>query len=221
MIGGWFRRGKDQTPRLPEERGPLACAIGGAFRIDTLGIEASLASGEPAMGAPAGGDFIVTAIGVARLDGASELTRYYDDDHRMVQVIAAPGGGADTITDVSLYAPWDSVVPAGRAEWDRWTGPRGLIGAPSYDADGIVYARYWGSGNAQADLVEFVETVDDGSTKRDIHQRCMLYARDVGTGEEMLLINIERDLSHHAREEGGAISFIIGYGLGTADIERV
>ena len=70
MIGGWFRRGKDNTPALPAERGPLACAIGGALRIDTLGIEAMLASGEPAMGPPVGGDFVVTAIGVARLDGA-------------------------------------------------------------------------------------------------------------------------------------------------------
>jgi hypothetical protein len=49
----------------------------------------------------------------------------------------------------------------------------------------------------------------------------MLYSRDVGTGEEMLLINIERDLAHQARNVGGAISFIIGYGLGTADIMRV
>lgn len=221
MIGGWFRRGKGDAPGLPNERGPLACAIGGALKIDTLGIEAMLASGEPAMGPPAGGDFIVTAIGVARLDGANELTRYYDDDHRMVQVIAAPGGGIETISDVSLYQPWDSVVPASRAEWDRWSGPRGLIGAPRYNADGIVFARYWGSGDDHADLVEFVETVDDGSQTREIHQRCMLYSRNVGTGEEMLLINIERDLAHHARSEGGAISFIIGYGLGTADIMRV
>ena len=220
MIKGWFSRGDDK-PDLPKEYGPLACTIGGALRIDTLGVEAMLLEGEPAMGPPVGGDFIVTAIGVARLDGANELTRYYDDDHRMVQVIAAPGAGAEAISDVSLYAPWVSVGPAGRDAWDRWTGPRGLIGAPRYDADGIPFARYWGSGDDHADLVEFVETVDDGSQTREIHQRCMLYSRDVGTGEEMLLINIERDLAHQARNEGGAISFIIGYGLGTADIMRV
>lgn len=220
MIRSWFSRGGDK-PALPEERGPLACAIGGALRIDTLGVEAMLASGDPAMGPPVGGDFIVTAIGVARLDGAAELTRYYDDDHRMVQVIAAPGGGVETISDVSLYAPWDSVVPAGPREWERWTGRNGLIGAPGYDADGILFARYWGAGEDHADLVEFVETVDDGSTRRDIHQRCMLYSRSVGTGEEMLLINIERELADHARSQGEAISFIIGYGLGTADITRV
>lgn len=221
MIRSWFSRRGQQPPRLPDERGPLGCAIGGALEIDTLGLEALLASGDPAMGAPAGGVFIVSAIGTARLDGAHELTRYYDDDHRMIQVLAAPGGGEETISDVSLYAPWDSVVPAGRSEWARWTGPRGLIGAPEYDADGILFARYWGEGSDHADLVEFVETVDDGDTTREIHQRCMLYSRTVGAGEEMLLLNIERDLSHQARAEGEAISFIIGYGLGAADIRRV
>ncbi|RYD85935.1 MAG: DUF2491 family protein, partial [Sphingomonadales bacterium] len=102
------------------------------------------AAGEPAMGPPAGGPFIVSAIGTARLDGASELTRYYDDDHRMIQVIAAPGAGPEAVADVSLYAPWDSVVPGSAGEWNRWTGPRGLIGAPDYDADGIAFARFWG-----------------------------------------------------------------------------
>lgn len=220
MIRSWFGGGRKES-QVPAERGPLRCAISGALEIDTLGLQASLAAGEPAMGAPTGSDFIVSAIGTAQLDGNSELTRYYDDDHRMIQVMAAPGGGEETITDVSLYAPWDSVVPAGPSEWARWTGSRGLIGAPEYDADGIVFARYWGSGPDHADLVEFVETVDDGQQTRQIHQRCMLYSRVVGAGEEMLLLNIERELAERAQAQGAAISFLIGYGLGAADIRRV
>jgi hypothetical protein len=220
MILSWFGGGR-KDPQLPQERGPLRVAISGALEIDTLGVQAALAAGEPAMGAPSGGSFIVSAIGTALLDGNSELTRYYDDDQRMIQVMAALGGGEDTIVDVSLYAPWDSVVPAGPSEWARWTGPRGLIGAPKYDADGIVFDRYWGEGSDHADLVEFVETVDDGETRRQIHQRCMLYSRMVGDGEEMLLLNIERDMAHEARAQGAAIAFMIGYGLGAADIRRV
>jgi hypothetical protein len=220
MILSWFGGGR-KDPQLPVERGPLRVAVAGALEIDTLGVQAALAAGEPAMGAPTGSSFIVSAIGTALLDGNSELTRYYDDDQRMIQVMAAPGGGEDTIVDVSLYAPWDSVVPAGPSEWARWTGPRGLIGAPKYDADGIVFDRYWGEGSDHADLVEFVETVDDGETRRQIHQRCMLYSRMVGDGEEMLLLNIERDMAHEARAQGAAIAFMIGYGLGAADIRRV
>lgn len=220
MIRSWFGSGR-KDPQLPVERGPLRCAIGGVLEIDTLGLQAALAAGEPAMGPPLGGNFIVSAIGTAQLDGATELTRYYDDEHRMLQVMAAPRGGEDTVNDVSLYAPWDSIVPGGPFEWARWTGPRGLIGAPEYDADGILFQRYWGSGSDHADLVEFVETVDDGETRREIHQRCMLYARAVGSGEEMLLLNIERDLAYGAQAQGAAISFMIGYGLGAADIRRV
>jgi hypothetical protein len=220
MIRSLFGGGRKDPP-LPAERGPLRCAIGGAFDVDTLGLQASLASGEPAMGAPTGGPFIVAAIGTARLDGNNELTRYYDDDSRILQVIAPPGAGPELVADVSLYMPWDSVVPGGAGEWQRWIGPRGMIGAPSYDADGLLFTRYWGTGSDHADLVEFVETVDDGQRQRQIHQRCMLYSRPVGTGEEMLLLNIEADLDHAARREGSSIEFLIGYGLGVADVQRV
>jgi hypothetical protein len=160
-------------------------------------------------------------VGTAQLGGGTELTRYYDDGNRMLQVLAAPGGGPETITDVSLYAPWDSVVPGGAGEWARWTGSRGLIGAPEYDADGILFERFWGTGEDHAELVEFVETVDDGERQRRIHQRCMLYARQVGTAQEMLLLNIESDLDAAARREGSSIEFLIGYGLGVADVHRV
>jgi hypothetical protein len=37
----------------------------------------------------------------------------------------------------------------------------------------------------------------------------------------MLLLNIERDMAHEARAQGAAIAFMIGYGLGAADIRRV
>ena len=127
MIGrlfGW----RPAEPDLPPELGPLQVAIGGALDIDTLGLQASLSGGERAMGAPAGGPFLVVAVGTADLDADTQLTRYYDEDHRMLQVLAARGDGGRP-TDVSLYAPWDSVVPAGRADWDAWTGPAGAIGA--------------------------------------------------------------------------------------------
>ncbi|PEQ14718.1 hypothetical protein B2G71_02065 [Novosphingobium sp. PC22D] len=219
MIRSWF--GGRKQDALPEELGPLGCAIGGALVIDTLGLEAALAAGDPAMGAPEGGNFVVVAVGTARLDGNSQLTRYYDDEDRIVQVIAPPGGGFEAIQDVSIYRPWDSVVPASRSEWERWIGHRGLVGAPEYDADGLLYSRYWGAGDDHADLVEFVETVSDGESSREIQQKCMLYARRIGSVEEMLLLNIEQDLAHAARREGASIEFLIGYGLGAADVQRV
>ena len=220
MIGRFFRRG-DTGADLPSERGPLDLAIGHAVEIDTLGLSADLASGDPAMGVPTGGPFVVAAHGEATLDADTVLHRYYDDDHRLLQVLVPPGGGMADVQDVSLYAPWDSVAPMGQAEWDRWTGWDGLIGQPEYDADGILFRRYWGDGPDRVPLVEFTEKVDDGSACREIHQRCMLYSRPVGAGEEMLLLNIERDLARDSRHEGGSIEFMIGYGLGPADIRKI
>ena len=49
----------------------------------------------------------------------------------------------------------------------------------------------------------------------------MLYARPLGRTQEMLLINIERDLAQRTAREGGSIEFMLGYGLGPADVRRV
>ena len=220
MISRLFGR-REPEPDLPRERGPLGLAIGHAVEIDTIGIVADMAGHDPAMGDPEGGSFIVAAFGEAPLDGDTILSRYYDDHHGILQVLAPPGGNEADIQDVSLYRPWDSVTPMTNAEWDRWNGPDGLIGQSEYDADGILFQRYWGDGPDKVDMVEFTEAIDDGERRREIHQMCMLYSRRVGRGEEMLLINIERDLAAASKREGGSVEFLIGYGLGPADIRKV
>ncbi|MFT7574202.1 MAG: hypothetical protein ACI9XZ_000566 [Alphaproteobacteria bacterium] len=219
MIMGLF--GSSKKDELPEERGPLAVALGGAVELDTLGLQASLAAGDPALPPPTGGPMVISAIGTAQLDATTTLTRYYDDDDQILQVMASPGGGRETITGVSLYRPWDSVTPMTRSEWERWTGPNGFVGQPEYDADGIMFARYWGEGAGRVDLVEFSEDINDGDTARSIHQQCMLYARPIGSVEEMLLINIERDIGENVSQQGGSVEFLIGYGLASADVQRV
>ena len=213
--------GRNKTEDLPEERGPLAVAIGGALEIDTLALEADAAGASPGMDLPAGGPFIVVAYGEARLDPETVLSRYYDEDDRLLQVISAGGRPGDPASDVSLYQSWDSVVPSGSGEWARWTGSDGMIGQPTYDADGILFERYWGEGSGRAEPVQFVEEVDDGRTKRSIHQTCMLYSRPLGQTMEMLLLNVERDLGEAQRRQGGSVEFLLGYGLGPADIRRV
>jgi hypothetical protein len=219
MIG-WFGGSKDDK-RLPEELGPLGAGIGGALVIDFLSLEADTLGGRPAMPLPRSGPFIIAGYGEARLEASTVLSRYYDDEHRMIQVMSASGRPGDAAEDISFYQPWDSVVPAGAGEWSRWTGPQGLIGMPSYDADGIVYQRFWGDGPDRAELVQFVEEVDDGEAQRSIHQTCMLYYRPVGAAREMLLINVERDLEQAQNSTGSSVEFLIGYGIGPADVRRV
>ncbi|EJB06393.1 hypothetical protein GGI64_001589 [Rhizobium leguminosarum] len=219
MIG-WFGRDKNEKP-LPRELGPLSAAIGGALEIDFLSLEAETLGGEPAMPLPRSGPFIIAGYGESSLDAATVLSRYYDEDHRMIQVMSASGRPGDAVDDISFYQPWDSVVPAGQGEWNRWTGPAGLIGQPSYDADGILYSRFWGEGPERAQLVEFVEKVEDGEAQRSIHQTCMLYYRPLGSAREMLLINVERDLDLGQSQAGSSVEFLIGYGLAPADVRRV
>lgn len=218
MIGWFGRKGEDKP--LPEERGPLAVGIGGAIDIDFLSLEANALGGDPSMALPSSGPFIVAAYGQAQLDATSVLSRYYDDEHRMIQTMSG-GKPGDAIEDISFYHPWDSVVPSGAQAWSRWTGPQGLIGLPRYDADGILFERFWGEGDERAPLVEFVETVNDGETTRSIHQSCMLYYRPLGQTREMLLINVERDLGGVQSQTGSSVEFLIGYGLSPADVRRV
>jgi hypothetical protein len=217
---GWFGRKSDSKP-LPVERGPLSVGIGGALDIDFLSLEAGALGGDPAMALPLTGPFIVAAYGEVQLDAATVLSRYYDDEHRMVQTMSSSGKPGAGVDDISFYHPWDSVVPSGPLAWSRWTGPDGRVGQPEYDADGILFRRFWGEGDERAPLVEFVEKVDDGETTRSIHQTCMLYYRPLGQTREMLLINVERDLGRGQSQTGSSVEFLIGYGLTPADVRRV
>lgn len=223
MIGRLFGWGSGEKPAeaLPVERGPLGIAIGGGVDIDTLSLQAETAGASPAMPVPAGGMMLVAAYGEARLDATTVLSRYYGDDDTILQVLSPSGLPGEEIFDVSLYRPWDSVVPATTQEWAHWRGAGGVIGQPRYDADGILYDRFWGEGAGRAELVEFVEDVEDGRGRRSIHQSCMLYARPLAGTREMLLINIERDLDHGDRRQGASIEFIIGYGLLPGDVRRL
>ncbi len=221
MIGRLFGLGSAPAPALPAELGPLGVPVGGALEIDTLSLRADLADAATAMPVPDGGTMIVAAYGEARLDATTVLSRYYDRDDAILQVMSATGRPGDDAFDVSLYQPWDSVVPANAREWDAWRGPQGRVGGPTFDADGILFNRFWGEGEGHADLVEFVEDIDDGRVRRAIHQSCMLYARPIGRGREMLLINIERDLGDGSHRQGASVEFIVGYGLAPGDVRRI
>jgi len=218
------RRGRgEEKKHLPEERGPLQVGIRGALSVDTLSLQASLAGQEPSMQLPDVSTFVIAGIGQSMLDADMQLTRYYDDEDRMIQVMGAPACGPEDIVDTTLFLPWDSVVPASRADWTRWTGPEGCLGLPTYDAEGTLFQRFWGDGDGRTELVEFIEEVEAAEgPRREIHQKCMLYARPLGpVAREMLLILTQRDLSGKGSESGASIEFMLGYGLSVADVRRV
>jgi hypothetical protein len=207
--------GGSETP--PARTGPFGLGIGRAVAMDTMRLR--LEEGRLARGLPPP-TLVVSGHGVAELDGTGSLHRYYDDAGAMLQVLCVGGIGDEFMREITLYHPWDEVVPASAAEWATWDGEGGRIGAPVFEADGFRFERAWGDpATPWVAPAEFTETIsfDEGET-RVLHHKMMPYRREIGTAVEALIIAVERDLASNDR---GSVTFMIGYGLGRADVTPV
>lgn len=207
--------GGEPPPAPPS--GPFGLAIGRAVAMDTMRLrleEPRLARGLPPP------TLVVSGYGTAELDGGGSLHRYYDDGGAMLQVLCVGGQEDEFIREVTLYHPWDEVVPAGAAEWASWDGEGGRIGAATFEADGFVFERVWGEpASAWVAPAEFTETISfQGGDRRELRHKMMPYRRQVDTATEALIVAVERDL---ASADRGSVTFMIGYGLGRADVTPV
>lgn len=158
---------------------------------------------------PFDGDTLqVVAQGLVELGEGGFIHRFYTDDHVMFQAVSNDRDGQD-ISDVTLFAPWDSAYPGSAVERPAW---RARLSAPSFTAQGLPeYRRFWFGDSAPVqDPVSFEEELHDdrdGVVDRRIFQTCMLFARDLpGEGRELLLA-IEQE------SESGEISFEIMLGV--------
>lgn len=133
----------------------------------------------------------ITAQGVVELDGGQFVHRFYTDDHVMLQAMSDDAAGAESY-DFSLFIPWTSAYPANerhRREWrDRLSEPV-FRGAAEQLPD---FPRFWfAESDAVQPPVTLWETIwDDRAATRPyarIFQTCMLYARDLPEGREMML----------------------------------
>ncbi|KSB90713.1 hypothetical protein AS593_10190 [Caulobacter vibrioides] len=131
----------------------------------------------------------ITAQGLVDLKDGGFVHRFYTDDHVMFQAVSDDRAG-QRLTDVTIFVPWDSAYPGGRADRDAW-GKR--LRARSFNAAGLPeYHRFWFGEEAESqDPVTFWEELHDdrdGVPDRKIFQTCMLFARDLpGEGRELLL----------------------------------
>ncbi|GGC74948.1 DUF2491 family protein [Chelatococcus reniformis] len=201
----------------PARRGPFGLGLGRAVSFDLLRLKLEL--DKLAMQPPAE-TLVISGHGIAQLDASALIHRYYNDDNTILQVLCSDGIGDENIREITLFHPWDEVVPSSPAEWAAWDGTNGRIGAPAFEADGFHFERVWGEpATAWVPPAEFTEEVAAGDGEpRLIHQKIMPYRRQVGTLVENLLITVERDLASRDR---GSISFMIGYGLARADVTPV
>lgn len=220
MVFGAFKNlfgGAPATPAPEVARGPFGVGVGRAVTLDLMRLkleEKGLARGLPPE------TLVITAHGVAELDSSSTLHRYYDEAGTMLQVLCAGGVGDESVREITVYHPWDEVVPTSAAEWAGWDGPGGRMGSSVFEADGFRFERVWGEpATPWVQPAEFTEAVKaDGGPDRLVHQKIVPYRREVGTAVEALIIAVERDL---ASSDRGSVTFMIGYGLQLSDVSPV
>ncbi|ADL02267.1 Protein of unknown function DUF2491 [Brevundimonas subvibrioides ATCC 15264] len=133
----------------------------------------------------------ITAQGTIALDSGQHVHRFYTDDHVMLQAMSDDPSGAEAY-DFSLFIPWTSAYPPGETERRIW---RDRLSEPVFDGapeELPAYPRFWFSeSDARQPPVTLWETIWDDRTATTpfsrIFQTCMLYARDLAGGRELML----------------------------------
>lgn len=133
----------------------------------------------------------ITAQGSIELDGGQHVHRFYTDDHVMLQAMSDDATGAEAY-DFSLFIPWTSAYPPGERERRLW---RDRLSEPVFDgaAEELpAYPRFWfAESEARQPPVTLWETLWDDRTATvpygRIFQTCMLYARELSGGRELML----------------------------------
>jgi len=158
---------------------------------------------------PFDGDTLqIVAQGLVKLSDGGFVHRFYTDDDLMFQAVSNDPAGQD-VTDVTLFAPWNSAYPTTPSERPAW---RQRLTARSFTAEGLPeYRRFWFGDEADTqEPVTFWEDLHDdrdGIVDRRIFQTSMLFARDLdGEGLELLLA-IDQE------NEAGEVSFEIMLGV--------
>ncbi|QTC90086.1 YjfK family protein [Brevundimonas goettingensis] len=157
----------------------------------------------------------ITAQGTVTLDSGQFVHRFYTEDHLMLQAMSDDAAGMESY-DFTLFMPWTSAYPAGERErriWkDRLSEPV-FHGAAESLPD---YPRFWfEESDGRQPPVTIWETVWDDRAARapysKIFQTCMLYARDLPDGRELMLA-LEMQ-PENARGERGDLSHEIMIGI--------
>lgn len=133
----------------------------------------------------------ITAQGVITLDGGQFVHRFYTDDHVMLQAMSDDSEG-QAAYDFTLFMPWSSAYPPGERERRLWSD---RLSEPVFDGsaeDLPAYPRLWfAESDARQPPVTLWETVYDdraaATPYAKIFQTCMLYARDLAGGRELML----------------------------------
>jgi hypothetical protein len=133
----------------------------------------------------------ISAQGLIKLDGGQFVHRFYTDDHVMLQAMSDDPEG-QAAYDFTLFTPWSSAYPPNERERRLWAD---RLSGPTFDGaaeDLPAYPRLWfAESEARQPPVTLWETIYDDRAAvtpyARIYQTCMLYARDLAGGRELML----------------------------------
>jgi hypothetical protein len=161
----------------------------------------------------------ITAQGLVELREGGFVHRFYTDDNVMFQAVSDDRDG-QRVTDITVFIPWDSAYPGGRADEEAWAK---RLRARTFTGPGLPeYRRDWFGDEAESqEPVSFWEDVHDdrdGIPDRRIFQTCMLFSRDLaGDGRELLLAIQQENENEDTRQREISFEIMIGVALGVGE----
>ncbi|QHF02532.1 DUF2491 family protein [Pseudomonas asturiensis] len=215
----WFKRAMGlEAPKGPTQgtaatgsSGALGLASGRMLCLDTS--LKMLLEGHSYVVVP--GDEKVWAVGRIDLGQSLTLQRFYLDDEDYFLQVVSNGPNAEDIQDIILFGYYSAAPITSKDELLRLTGPGSKIGLPTYEHEGEVFERQWGTETGQTELTPLDEDIVSPDGAYRVKHLSMLYARETGliNRREFLLFSVEED------EEGAiTLTTAVGVTLQSTDI---
>ncbi|MBD8496075.1 DUF2491 family protein [Pseudomonas syringae] len=161
------------------------------------------------------GDEKVWALGEIDLGQSMTLRRFYLDNEDYFLQVLSNGPLPEDLQDIILFGYYSATPINSRDELLRLTGPASPIGMPTYEHEGEVFERQWGTETGQTELTPMDEHVVSPDSTYRVKHLSMLYARETGlvNRREFLLFSVEED------EEGTiSLTTAVGVTLQSTDI---
>lgn len=216
----WFKRamgleapkasGRDSTQPVSTVS-PLGLASGRMLCLDSS--LKLLLDGHSEVVVP--GDEKVWSVGHIDLGQSMALHRFYLDNEDYFLQVGSDGPNPEDVQDIILFGYYSAEPITSKDELLRLTGPSSKIGLPTYEHDGEVFERQWGTSPGQTELTPLDEDIVSPDATYRVKHLSMLYARETGliNRREFLLFSVEED------EEGSiTLTTAVGITLQSTDI---
>ncbi|MCQ9393943.1 YjfK family protein [Pseudomonas viridiflava] len=161
------------------------------------------------------GDEKVWSVGRIDLGQSMALQRFYLDNEDYFLQVVTNGPAPEDIQDIILFGYYSASPITSKDELLRLTGPASKIGLLTYEHEGEVFERQWGTEPGQTELTPLDEDVVSPDGTYRVKHLSMLYARETGliNRREFLLFSVEED------EEGEiTLTTAVGVTLQSTDI---